>query len=367
MVSFAMAEPATPSTQAKPPGRNSISPFHLFEGATGQVDTLSKCTERRAVVRIQFSDIERPKAAAKQLVRVNPSLKLAAAQEALARATGYRDWHELAASLHSDNDGTTDLHEAPMVALIHQLANDLGMRFGDVQYALTKARFLEILLPLKLQLSLRARALREYVFEPPGRGKPGTVVKSKARSLGGSVKPGSQGYLLPKNAYSRGGVRVLFNNGICSLADFEVQTPRLPIPDFLPARFWLPYGCWTLEDGAVVPYSRDYFPLWHIDPNGKITRPEPWYWINGIKQNLYFPESCETPGIWSHGPSHAAAIQFLGDRRVLGLPRLVEAFPLMFEAGVESAKDAIIKLQSKVQQHGEIPKYAKERKNMAWA
>ncbi len=320
------------------------------------------------VVRIQFSGIESPKAAAKQLVRVNSNLKLAAAQEAIARVAGYRDWHELAANLRCESNEATDLRAADMmVALIDQLANDLGMLFGDVQYALTKARLFEILLSLEMQFGLRARALREYVFGTPGRGKPGTVVKSKAHSWFGNVKPGSQGYLLPKSADSRGSLRVLFYDGIGTLADFEVQTPRLSIPDFLPARFWLPYGYWTLEDGAVVPYSRDYLPLWHIDLNGKITRPEPWYWIKEINKNLNFPESCATPGIWSHGRSHAAAIQFLRDRRVLGLPRLVEAFPLMFEAGVESVKDAVMKLREKEQQHGEIPKYAKERKNMEWA
>lgn len=314
-------------------------------------------------MRIQFSDIERPKAAAKQLVRVNSNLKLAAAQEAVARVTGYRDWHELAASLRSESDETADLHAAAMVDLIDRLANDLGMLFGDVQYALTKARFCEILLSLEMQFGLRARALREYVFGTPGRGTPGTVVKSKARSLFGSIKPGSQGYLLPKSVDSRGNSQVLFSSGICNLADFEVQTPRLPIPDFLPALFWLPYGYWTLEDGAVVPYNRDYLPLWHIDLDGRITRPEPWYWINGIKKNFNFPEFCGT-SIWSHGRSHAAAIQFLRHRRVLGLPRLVEAFPLMFEAGIESAKDAVMKLQEEDEQHGELPKYAKERKNM---
>lgn len=309
-------------------------------------------------MRILFSDIERPKAAAKQIVRINSNLKLAAAQEAIARVTGYRDWHELAANLRCESDETADLHAAAMVALIDRLANTLGMLFGDVQYALTKARFSEILLSPEMQFVLRARALREYVLGTPRQGKSGTVVKSKAHS--------SPGYLLPKSVDSRGTLRVLFDNGIGMLADFEVQTPRVPITDFLPARFWLPYGYWTLEDGAVVPYSRDYLPLWHIDLDEKITRPEPWYWINGIKKNVNFPESCETPGSWSWGRSRSAAIKFLRDRRVLGLPRLVEVFPFMFEAGVESVEDAVMKLQEKREQQREIPKYAKERRNMEW-
>lgn len=315
-------------------------------------------------MRIQFSDLERPKAAAKQLVRVNSNLMLSAAQEAIAQETGHRDWHELAASLCSESDKTTDLNATATTALIHRLATKLGMLFGDVQYALTKARFFEILSSPEMQSGLRARALREYTFGTPGRGKPGTVVKSKARGMFGSVVRGSPGYLLPKSADSRSTSRIVFSSGIGGLADFEVLTPRLPVPDFLPARFWLPYGYWTLADGAVVPYSRDYLPLWHIDLDGKVTRPEPWYWIKGIARNLNFPEACQTPGIWSYGHSYAAATQFLRDRRVLGLPRLVEAFPFMFEAEVNSVENAVLKLQEKEKQQREIPKYAKERKNM---
>ncbi len=82
-------------------------------------------------MRIQFSDIERPKAATKWLVRGSPDVKLSAAQEALARAAGYRDWHELAASTRVDE--TDDVHAVHLVALIDRLAGDLGMLFGDVQ------------------------------------------------------------------------------------------------------------------------------------------------------------------------------------------------------------------------------------------
>ncbi len=310
-------------------------------------------------MRIQFSDIERPKAAAKQLVRVSANIKLSAAQEALARATGYRDWHELAASPRVDE--AIDLAAVPMIALINRLASDLGLLFGDVQYALTKARLFEILLTLEMQFGLRARALRVYTLGTPGRGKPGTVVLSKTRSLSGDVKQGSNGYLLPRSSDSPQVTRVYFRGGTCTLADFEVRTPQLPRPDFLPARFWLPYGCWTLNDASIVLYSRDYLPLWHIDREGIITRPEPWYWIKGIRANLNFPEHHGTPGIWSSGRSHNAAVEFLCSHRILGLPRLVEAFPYMFEPGVESEVHAMKLLQERAGHQEDVPSYAKER------
>jgi hypothetical protein len=109
-------------------------------------------------------------------------------------------------------------------------------------------------------------------------------------------------------------------------------------------------------------YSRDYLPLWHIDLDGIITRLEPWYWIKGIVKHFYFFQYCGTPGIWSSGTSANAAMQFLRDHRVLGLPRLVEAFPYMFEPGVETEERAMAVLQERAGHQGDVPGYARERK-----
>ena len=46
-------------------------------------------------MRIHFPDLVRPKQAAKYLARASTGLKLATVHEELARALGYRDWHEL--------------------------------------------------------------------------------------------------------------------------------------------------------------------------------------------------------------------------------------------------------------------------------
>lgn len=53
-------------------------------------------------MRTQFPDLTRPKQVAKKLVRLSSGLKLSAFHEALARVLGYRDWHELSNSAHSD-------------------------------------------------------------------------------------------------------------------------------------------------------------------------------------------------------------------------------------------------------------------------
>lgn len=49
-------------------------------------------------MRIHFSDLVGPKQAAKYLICAAAELNLATVHEALARALGYRDWHELSIS-----------------------------------------------------------------------------------------------------------------------------------------------------------------------------------------------------------------------------------------------------------------------------
>ena len=49
-------------------------------------------------MRLFFYELSRPKATAKHLAGLSDDLKLSTAQEATARACGYRNWHELASS-----------------------------------------------------------------------------------------------------------------------------------------------------------------------------------------------------------------------------------------------------------------------------
>lgn len=65
--------------------------------------------------------------------------------------------------------------------------------------------------------------------------------------------------------------------GCC--ATFEAISPSSRPDDFIPLRLWLPYGWWTLQDGSEVLFSRDYIPLWKIDPSGRIERMAPSSWV----------------------------------------------------------------------------------------
>jgi hypothetical protein len=295
-------------------------------------------------MRIPFPDLSRPKAAAKLLIRMSSSVQLSRAQEAIARATGYRDWYDLT-GVGSPALYSFDLSEAKDVVLT--IADTLGLPPSDVQYAVAKARLLSSL-PWSLDdhLTLTTMIWRERVFGEPARGKPGTVVKVRAH---GRTRP----------AYLRQAGRpsyVLYDNGPGMCADFELVTPRVPLDDFVPARLWLPYGYWTLADDSEVIFARDYLPMWRV-AGESVERLDPWLWIEGISQSHVFSASCGTV-IWDRAPARELALNYLARRRIFELPRLVDAMPHLIEAGDESTGRAVDALRCRVG-GGSLPSFAR--------
>lgn len=307
-------------------------------------------------MRIQFPDADRPKAIAKCLVRLFPHLKLSATQEALARAAGHRDWHELSTSpqLRRETLHQVGKREAAVQVTV-SLADALGgIPDGDVQFALTKARlFWNDSWSLEDQIAVRTTILRKRVFGSPARGKPGTVVRLKVS--GRSDEPA---YLQHAGRASR----VICDTGFATVADFEIITPRAPLADFLPARLWLPYGYWTLGDGSKVIFARDYLPMWRI-ALGAVERLEPWYWITGITSRFNFAESLGTTQ-WAGRRARDQALDYLAEHRIAGLPRLVNVMPYLFEPEVENIYDGI--RQNYKNLHGErpLPTYARLNKSL---
>jgi hypothetical protein len=118
-------------------------------------------------MRIPFPDLSRPKAAAKLLSRMSSDVQLSIAQKAVARATGYRDWYDLAGAGSPAPYGC-DLSEAKDVILT--IADALSLLPGDVQYAVAKARLLSsVPWCLDDHLALTTTIWRERVFgEPAG-------------------------------------------------------------------------------------------------------------------------------------------------------------------------------------------------------
>ena len=280
-------------------------------------------------MRIRFPDLTRPKQAAKKLVRLSPDLRLSAVHEALARALGYRDWHEFSSSSPSTTSAL-QCENDDALRVILDLADAFGLPDSDVQYAMSRASLLQKR-SIDNQLSLRCAIWRKRLFGAPGRGKPGTVVRDKAY---GAKEP----------AYLRQAGRpthLLFDTGMGMRADFEVATPRIPLPDFVPSRLWLPYEYWTLRDSSEVIFARDYHPMWRI-AEGAVERLDPWLWIKGISSEVRFGHA--GTAVWASGPIRELARSHLEERRIFELPKLVDVMPHLFETEVQSIADGIEKL-----------------------
>lgn len=299
-------------------------------------------------MRIHFPDLVRPKQAAKYLARASTELKLAMVHEAVARALGYRDWHELSITSHLNVLADTDSPDLDGAVLtILELADALGIPDGHVQYAMSRARLLRAT-PWSIDehMRLRTSIWRRRVFGTPRRGKPGTVVRDKAYGSGTLAYlryPGRPTYLL-------------FDTGFGTRADFEVATPRSPLPDFVPSRIWLPYGVWKLLDASEVLFSRDYLPMWRMT-NGRTERVAPWLWIKDIAEEKHFPSRGTT--IWASGAARDSAVAYLQQHRIFELPMLTDIMPHLFEPQVESLQDGVARLYGSRRDAEAPPPYAK--------
>lgn len=296
-------------------------------------------------MRISFPDLSQPKAAAKLLSRLSNAVTLSSAHEAVARAAGYRDWHELAQASPASVKVGFDLGTAMQVVLA--IADRLELLPGDVQYTVAKARLLGAgPWALDDHLALTTSVWRERQFGVPARGKPGTVIKVRAHGarpayLGRSGRP----------SY------VVYDTGPGMCADFEIVTPRSPLPDFVPSRLWLPYGYWTLRDGSEVIFARDYLPIWRVS-GGIVQRLDPWLWIEGIEETTVFSSQLGTV-VWSRGPAREQALEHLAQRRIFELPRLVEAMPHLIGSDVDSVEAGVARLYQRVEAGRLLPAYAR--------
>ncbi|MCD1265359.1 hypothetical protein B5M44_25535 [Shinella sumterensis] len=304
-------------------------------------------------MRLPFPDVDRPKQAAKYLVRAATNLKLSDVHEALARVLGYRDWHDLSGSCHHHRPtqpGDPCLDDA--LNIILSIADALGLPYAEVQHAVSKARLLrETPWSLDEQMTLRASIWRRRLFGRAAPGKPGTVVKDKAY---GSNTP----------AYLRRAGRptyLLFDSGLGERADFEVVTPRSALSDFVPSRLWLPYGVWRLKDGSEVIFSRDYFPMWGISED-RVQRLAPWLWIKGIIDQSHFRK--EGGGGWTSSSAREMAIDRLAAHRIVELPKLTDVMPHLFEADVDSMEDGVRRLYAAGRRDTAYPSYAELNKRV---
>jgi hypothetical protein len=306
-------------------------------------------------MRIQFNDIAKPKAAAKLLVKEAPKLTLSNAQEAIARSLGYRDWHELDKSINSEFGYIPPtLDSAKAIALRMFACTDV--RPSDVIFVLTKSQIFRNF-TLDESQEILCSLWRNRVFEPQGKGTSGTVVRvkeqgSKRHAYLVSYEQGTFrvpdrrarfGFSYPRSMSPL--TRVLYDTGFGGCVEYEVVTPKVPLPDFVPSRLWLPYGYWTLKDGSLVTFSRDYVPMWRTAED-VCQRLDPWLRVENIEgQPTHFSKLAGTTS-WSHGPARDLAIAHLEKRRIKCPPRLTDAMSVIIRTSAESVPDAVARMKA---------------------
>ncbi len=304
-------------------------------------------------MRIAFIDPKRPSDAARQLAKLSADLTLSHIQAAVARACGYRDWHELRTQTGVGQIAPRD--PVSDAALIAALSRELGLLAGDVQDGVARSRLVDgQAWTLDRHQATRLAIWRNGFLGSAQRGQPGSRVKvvSDGRAT--------------RRAYLRQAGRptwVVYDDGPGTCADFEsVADPAGA--DFIPRRLWAPYGYWTLDDGSIVVFSRDYYPLWRL-AEGRVERPDPWWWIVGIRSEFHFGVSLGLDDHqWDSGPTHNLAMAFLERHRVIGLPKLVDWMERLMGSDADRITDLLE--ASMPAPDGDIPPYATRGEHRFW-
>jgi hypothetical protein len=294
-------------------------------------------------MRIQFPNLTRPKKGAKTLSRVL-GRPLAQCQSSVAKACGYKDWHELEQQVAPgrnavlDQDLSADEYVRRQIEMTLCIATSTGVVDDDAQFALAMANITgDRKSALAEQLAIRVGCLRQTSLPNVGPRQRGSIGKLKS--------PGRNGELVILKRFGRSTYVLTHKTPDAAIADFEFVSPRHPVPLFVPMRLYLPYGVWTEKNGARVLFSRDYMPLWRLSVGEKPARINPWDRIYFEKEEWFWDDT-KTP--WSSKARYENELKRLQDFGVAGLPRLVETLPyLILRDDLNSIGDAVDLLREK--------------------
>jgi hypothetical protein len=268
--------------------------------------TLAQTEEQ---LRILYRDIDNYKQMAKILTK-SVDRSLMRCQEALAKASGYRDVFEMRA-VSEFRSGLTSIHHLTVdekVQFILSVSKILQVGATDVQYAVSQMSVFQWQGGIREQLEIRAKILRQTSLPDLGRRQPGSVGRLKYN--GHQLILRSFGSLV--SAVHDGG-----SDFAC--CDFEFVTPKKPLSIFVPGRLYYAYGAWTEADGSRVLYSRDYLPMWRIRQGQPPERVNPADWIihdSALDQWFWGDEKAP----WNNKARQAQEIARLESFGVTGLP-----------------------------------------------
>jgi hypothetical protein len=156
--------------------------------------------------------------------------------------------------------------------------------------------------------------------------EPGTVVRVK----------GTRAFVLK---VEQNEVRLLADAGVLSISRREVSVPKVPIEPFAPMRLWLAYGIWTEQDGSKVLFSRDYYPLWRITPDGTVLADDPWRFVDYAGREDYLFDD-ETAPWWN--AHKAKELEHLMEKMgVSGAPKLLDVIGILMRGEAANIRQAV--------------------------
>lgn len=297
-------------------------------------------------MRLNFVSDEKPKKLAKEILNISGSVRLADCQQSLARAAGYRDWHDLAnncANLTGNNALFSLNNDEAKIEFILAISNDTGANAGRLIALLARAKVLDIG-SFSDALRLRETIFARTEFKSPGKRQPGEIGRTKIEG------EKSQNVIFKEFS---SGTTVISNKGTrFPIADFEYVSPRSSKKFFLPMWTYLPYGQWTLRDGSIVLFSREYCPMWKIVIGRAPERLHPAAWIK-FEEEKFFWEGIKMP--WSNHDIYSQEMNRMDQLGIRCLPQLVEFLPaLVFQQHVRSER-AVKDLEVGAPLFGSVP------------
>lgn len=136
-------------------------------------------------MRLNFPNTNRPKKAAKWIA-TRLGIPLSAAQRAISRACGYRDWHDLEVCVDAapacalDQGLSSEAFVQRQASLCLAIADDLSVPDGDAQYALSGARLAgDRPIQLEEQIAIRIACWSRTTLPVVGARQRGAVGKLK--------------------------------------------------------------------------------------------------------------------------------------------------------------------------------------------
>lgn len=284
-------------------------------------------------MRIPFESIKHAKRVAKALHK-QCNCKLSIVQEKLAKASGYRDWHELSRVVGLKQFKEISLHVREMSKITLDLSNALKISSGKVLHALTKSKFAQN----SFQDNGNLLWVRGFCFR-----------KQEIPYIG-AFKKGDERYvhelessLTIRDDLSTNLVTGFTNKSLAALcADSELgaQVPDVKTMFSIPIRMYLPYGYYENGFDETIIFSRDYYPLWKIYYDGRPPKRLTPVETVGRQNFKYFWGNKAIN--WNNRDWDSDILDLMDEYKITGLPELIEVLPTAFnDEKIRTVRDAV--------------------------